>query len=105
MTTPQSAWKNLRNAAVAARDPIADLFAIEPERMEKLVVEAAGLRIDLSKQPWSLGDFDTALTLAKACDVEQARNRLWAGEPVNSSENRAALHMALRAPDGADFQA
>ncbi|WP_340646949.1 glucose-6-phosphate isomerase [Phenylobacterium sp.] len=105
MTTPESAWKSLKNAAVAARDPIAGLFAIEPDRLDRLVVEAAGLRIDLSKQPWSLGDFDTALTLAKACDVEAARNRLWAGEPVNRSENRAALHMALRAPDGADFKA
>jgi glucose-6-phosphate isomerase len=105
MTTPDSAWTNLKKAAVAARDPIAGLFAIEPERLDKLVVEAAGLRIDLSKQPWSLGDFDTALTLAKVCDVEAARNRLWAGEPVNRSENRAALHMALRAPDGADFKA
>ena len=105
MTTPQSAWENLKNAAVAARDPISGLFAIEPDRLTTLVVEAAGLRIDLSKQPWSLGDFDTALTLAKVCDVEAARNRLWAGEPVNRSEHRAALHMALRAPDGAEFKA
>ena len=105
MTTRDAAWTNLRNAAVAARDPIAGLFAIEPERMEKMVVEAAGLRIDLSKQPWSLGDLDTALTLARACDVEAARSRLWAGELVNASEGRAALHMALRAPDGADFKA
>ena len=46
-----------------------------------------------------------ALDLARAADVEGARARLFGGEAVNGSEGRAALHMALRAPAGADFKA
>src|SRR6185503_15897283 len=66
---------------------------------------AAGLDLDLSKQPWSLADLDACLDLARAGGVEAARERLFSGEAVNASEGRAALHMALRAPKGADFRA
>jgi glucose-6-phosphate isomerase len=45
------------------------------------------------------------LALARAADVETRRDALFAGEPINSSEGRAVLHPALRAPDGAGFQA
>ncbi len=105
MTPRATAWTQLRSAATGPRDPIARLMADEPDRMARLVVEAAGLRIDLSKQPWSLPHLDTALALARACEVETARAQLWAGAPVNTSEHRAALHMALRAAAGADFRA
>ncbi|MFI4974847.1 MAG: glucose-6-phosphate isomerase [Caulobacterales bacterium] len=100
------AWLGLERAARedGARR-IAGLFEAEPDRLERLSVEAAGLALDLSKQPWSRIGFAAALALARAGDVEGARGRLFAGEPVNRSENRAALHMALRAPDGARFAA
>ena len=64
MTPRATAWTQLRSAATGPRDPIARLMTTEPDRMAKLVVEAAGLRIDLSKQPWSLPDLDTALKYA-----------------------------------------
>jgi glucose-6-phosphate isomerase len=100
------AWKVLKaTAQVDAGTRIADLFAAEPDRMDRLCVEAAGLRLDLAKQPWSRAGFAAALQLARARDIEAARDRLFAGEVVNTSEDRAALHMALRAPDGADFRA
>ena len=101
-----TAWKALEAAAAGARDRrIVDLFKAEPERLARTGVTAAGLELDLSKQPWSLADLDVALALAKAGDVEGARDRLFAGETMNASEHRAALHMALRAPKGADFKA
>src|SRR6201999_1288552 len=100
------AWGRLTQAAAAAgKRRIVSLFDAEPDRLDRLSVSAAGLELDLSKQPWSLADLDTALALAKAADVEGARTRFFAGEPVNSSEHRAALHMALRAPKGAGFKA
>jgi glucose-6-phosphate isomerase len=100
------AWARLTDAAaVAGVRRIVSLFDSEPNRLDRLSVSAAGLELDLSKQPWSLGDLDLALALAKAADVEGARGRFFAGEPVNSSEHRAALHMALRAPKGSDFRA
>jgi glucose-6-phosphate isomerase len=105
---PQSdaAWTRLEAAGAAAGERrIIDLFKAEPDRLDRLTAEAAGLRLDLSKQAWSLPDFDAAVDLAQAGGVEAARARLFAGEIVNVSEGRAALHMALRAPMGADFRA
>jgi glucose-6-phosphate isomerase len=101
-----AAWARLHAAAEAAQDRrIAGLFEAEPGRLERLTLEAAGLTLDLSKQPWSLADLEAGLDLARACRIEAAREALFAGEPVNTSEGRAALHMALRAPDGAEWLA
>ncbi|HEX6860711.1 MAG TPA: glucose-6-phosphate isomerase [Caulobacteraceae bacterium] len=99
-------WERFEQAAKAAgRKRIVDLFASEPGRLERLTVEAAGLTLDLSKQPWDRAAFDAALALAKDSGVEAARDRLFAGEAVNVTEDRAVLHPALRAPDGAQFSA
>lgn len=104
MSDHQAAWRRLRAAgAAAAARPIASLFDAEPDRLEPLTLTACGLYLDLSKQPWSLKDLGLALDLARAAEVEVARDRLFAGAMVNPSEGRAALHMALRAPLGSAF--
>jgi glucose-6-phosphate isomerase len=101
-----AAWSRLEAAASKAQGRrIAGLFGEEPDRLQRLGVSAAGLDLDLSKQPWSLADLDAALDLARAAGLERAREALFTGEVVNRSEGRPALHMALRAPDGADFRA
>jgi glucose-6-phosphate isomerase len=101
-----AAWGRLKDAAAKAQGRrIAGLFDAEPQRLDRLTVEAAGLELELSKQPWSLADLDVCLDLAKAAGIEAARARFFAGEPVNTSEHRAALHMALRAPKGSNFKA
>ena len=106
MTDADIAWRALSAAAdAAAARAIAELFDAEPGRAERLTLEAAGLVLDLSKQPWSGGDVRLMLDLARASGVEAAREALFAGGIVNRSENRPALHMALRAPDGAGFKA
>jgi glucose-6-phosphate isomerase len=92
-------------AEAAGSRRIETLFSAEPDRVERLTVMAAGLELELSKQPWSLADLDVALDLARAGDIEGARARFFAGAAVNSSEHRAALHMALRASKGALFEA
>jgi glucose-6-phosphate isomerase len=102
----EAAWNALKVAAEQARSRhIAGLFAAESVRLERLALSAAGLYLDLSKQPWSLADFEVMLALARACGLEAAREALFAGEPVNRSEGRSALHMALRAPQSAGFLA
>lgn len=106
MTPSDAAWAALESAAQAARTrSIQGLFAQEPDRVERLTLSAAGLQLDLSKQPWSLTDVGVLLDLARKAGVEPAREKLFAGEIVNASEGRPALHMALRAADGADFRA
>ena len=101
-----AAWSALEAQAKAdAGGRIAALFEAEPDRLQRLTLEAAGLFLDLSKHPWSRAGFDAALALARAGDVEGHRARLFAGEIVNRTEKRPALHMALRAPDGAAYAA
>lgn len=106
MPDVNAAWAALKTAAKAARGRrIASLFDTEPDRLARLSLEAAGLELDLSKQPWSLSDLNVMLDLSRASGIEAARERLFAGEVVNASEGRPALHMALRAPDGAAYTA
>jgi glucose-6-phosphate isomerase len=101
-----AAWTKLEDAAQGARNRRIDsLFVVEPDRLARLTLEAPEVYLDLSKQPWSLADLDVALDLARAAGLEAARDRHFAGEMVNRSEGRAALHMALRAEKSADFKA
>ncbi len=103
---PHAAWTELE--AVARRDAdarILDQFAADPDRLSRMTVDAAGLHLDLSKQSWTRAGFDAALALARAADIEGRRSALFGGEAINSTEGRAVLHPALRAPAGADFHA
>ncbi|MGH6970915.1 MAG: glucose-6-phosphate isomerase, partial [Caulobacteraceae bacterium] len=102
MSARDEAWTALQAAArTDGQRRIADLFAAEPGRLSTLTLEAVGLCLDLSKHPWSRAGLDAALALASACDLEARRAALFAGDAVNRTEDRPALHMALRAPDGA----
>ena len=101
-----AAWAALNAAAERARvRRIASLFVAEPERLSRLTLDAAGLSLDLSKHPWSLPDLAGMLDLARTAGVEAARERLFGGQIVNRSEGRPALHVALRAADGAGLKA
>jgi glucose-6-phosphate isomerase len=100
------AWSALEaDAAAAAGRTILSLYAAEPDRLRRLTIEAAGLTLDLSKQPWSQAGIDAALVLARAGGVEAKRADLFGGAPINTSEGRAVLHPALRAPPGGAFKA
>ena len=104
--TIKAAWNRFHAEADKAHGArIVDLFSAEPDRLSRLTMDAAGLFIDLSKQSWTRAAQDAAIDLARVSGVEAARARLFAGEVVNTSEQRAVLHTALRAPDGADFKA
>lgn len=106
MIDVEAAWSAFEAAGrEAASARIAERLASEPGRLERLTVEAAGLWLDLSKQPWSDAALDAGGVLLRAAGLEQARARLFGGEAVNASEGRAVLHPALRAPAGARFAA
>lgn len=75
-------------------------FDDEPERGERLVAEAVGLYVDYSKQRVDGETLRLLRDLARACGVPERIGAMFRGDRVNLSENRAALHTALRAPAG-----
>ena len=84
-------------AGHAAQCSIDALFASEPGRLDRLSFEVAGLYIDLSRSRLPLSELPGLLRHAEASGWRTGRNRMFAGEAVNVTEDRAALHVALRA--------
>jgi glucose-6-phosphate isomerase len=80
-----------------------DLFAADPERGVRLTAEAAGLYLDYSKNRVTDETLGLLLQLAQECGVEQRRDAMLRGEPINVSEHRAVLHTALRMPRGSSL--
>ena len=74
------------------------LFEVEANRATTFSAEACGLYLDYSKQRISAQTFTLLMDLAQSCGVERWRARMFAGEVVNNTESRAALHVALRWP-------
>src|SRR5262252_6564869 len=84
-------WRELRDhQSRIATLHLRDLFAAEPDRGAHLAVEAAGLYVDYSKHRI------TAETLRLLLELERWRDRMFAGEAINASEDRPAWHVALR---------
>ena len=77
-----------------------DLFAADPDRARRFVVEVADLRIDYSKQRVDDAVLAGLIDLAVAAGVEARRDAMFAGEHINVTEDRAVMHVALRAPTG-----
>ena len=99
MTDRAAYFKTLED--LAAKSPaIIDLFKTEPKRLERFVMREGPLRADFSKQAISENALNALLSLAAGCHLEEWRAKLFAGETVNTSENRAVLHMALRGVGG-----
>jgi glucose-6-phosphate isomerase len=77
-----------------------DLFADDPQRGERLRAEGAGLYLDFSKNRVTDETLMLLGALARQRGVEERREAMFAGEHINVSEDRAALHVALRMPRG-----
>jgi glucose-6-phosphate isomerase len=97
--TPE--WRALvdHQRAVAPRH-LRDLFAADPGRGEKLVVEVGDLYIDYSKHRITADTIPLLAALAVRAGVEPLRDAMFAGERINVTEDRPVLHVALRAPRG-----
>jgi glucose-6-phosphate isomerase len=99
--TERSQWRALSEH----RDKIGnrnlrELFASDPSRGERLVVEAAGLYLDYSKNRITDETLRLLLALAEACAVRERTQAMFRGDKINVTEHRAVLHVALRAPKG-----
>lgn len=79
---------------------IAQLFADDSNRAERFSGRVGDLFVDLSKHRWNDEVKSALVAVARAVEVDRARDRLFAGERLNVSEDRAVGHLALRAPSG-----
>jgi glucose-6-phosphate isomerase len=101
-TTP--AW-----VALAAHQPVVEplhlreIFADDPERGRELTVQAADLYIDYSKHRATRETLRLLVDLARAAEVEARRDAMLRGDHINTSEDRAVLHTALRLPADAEL--
>jgi glucose-6-phosphate isomerase len=80
------------------------LFAGDPKRGERLAVEAAGVYLDYSKNRINDETLGLLLELAQECGLRERIDAMFRGEKINVSEKRAVLHVALRAPRGAEIR-
>jgi glucose-6-phosphate isomerase len=95
--TPE--WQALaEHAATMAHVHLRELFAADAQRGTDLAVIAGDLYIDYSKQRVSAETLRMLAALARRAGVEQLRDAMFAGEHINVTEDRAVLHVALRAP-------
>src|SRR5215471_17068335 len=79
------------------------LFAEDRERGERLAVEAAGIYLDYSKNRITDETLRLLLQLARESGLRERIDAMFRGDKINVSENRAVLHVALRAPPGASI--
>ena len=102
MTPPLTScaeWKALAVHYEAIRDVhLRELFAKDPTRGERLTAEAAGLYLDYSKNRVTDETLQLLLALAERTGVSARIEAMFAGEPINVTEGRPVLHVALRAP-------
>ncbi len=92
------AWRKLtEHHGATSRQHLRELFAQDPGRFGKFSLALGGLLVDYSKQRVTGETMRLLADLARECGVEAWRARMLAGEPVNVTEGRAALHVALRA--------
>jgi len=97
--TALPAWQALEQHAAAMRDVhMRDLFAEDPERAGRFSLEAEGLFLDYSKNRITGETLSLLFELARQSGLQDRVAAMFRGEKINLTENRAVLHVALRAP-------
>ncbi len=93
--TPQ--WQALQQHWEAMKDArMRDLFAADPGRAKKMSLSVAALYLDYSKNLVTQETLAKLIDLAEAVDLKGWTQRMFSGEPINNTERRAVLHIALR---------
>ncbi|HEX3435403.1 MAG TPA: glucose-6-phosphate isomerase [Pseudacidobacterium sp.] len=100
--TQLSAWKALESHYQQIKNVhLRTLFADDPKRGERLTAEAIGIYLDYSKHRITDETLKLLLNLAQESGLREHRDAMFRGDKINVTENRAVLHVALRAPKGA----
>jgi glucose-6-phosphate isomerase len=99
--TERAAWKDLEVHFQKVRElHLRQLFATDPERGKRMTAEAAGLYLDFSKNRITDETIKLLVQLAEESSLRQRIDAMFRGDKINTTENRAVLHVALRAPRG-----
>jgi glucose-6-phosphate isomerase len=102
--TKRKAWKALKAHYKTARElHLRELFAADPKRGERMAVEAAGLYLDYSKNRITDETLKLLLQLADESSLRERMEAMFRGDKINVTEDRAVLHVALRAPKDASI--
>jgi len=102
--TTSKPWRRLETLAAASRKfRTIDLFDADPDRAGAFSIEAAALYLDWSKNKISREAMSALVDLARAAGLEAAIARMVSGEKINTTENRAVLHVALRDFSGRSY--
>src|SRR5437879_1480561 len=97
-------WRALeRHHASIVDAHLRDLFAADPERGERLTAEAVGLLLDYSKHRVTDETIGLLVELAHERGLRERIGAMFSGERINVTEDRSALHVALRAPRGSSI--
>jgi len=95
--TQSPAWRALQAHQTEIADlQMRELFARDPGRAKKFSLQAGALLLDYSKHRMTAATLALLMNLARQADVEVWRTRMFSGEYINNSEDRAVLHVALR---------
>jgi glucose-6-phosphate isomerase len=98
------AWKNLADHHTSLNGVhLRKLFADDPTRGERMTAEAAGVFLDYSKNRVTDDTLKLLLELAEQSGLRARIDAMFRGEKINVTEQRAVLHVALRAPKGASI--
>jgi glucose-6-phosphate isomerase len=101
MSNLNQTWKALRDHHAKIRDVhLRQLFAEDPRRGERLTVEGVGLYLDYSKHRVTDETLRLLVELGEEAGLRERIDAMFGGEKINATENRAVLHVALRAPRG-----
>ena len=98
--TERPEWKALQRHSEQTKDlHLRDLFAQDPERGERMTLEACDLYLDYSKNRLTDETIQLLLKLTDMVNLRQQIDDMFSGKKINITENRAVLHVALRAPE------
>ena len=99
--TGHPAWKKLEvHSKKARKQHLRELFAADPKRGQRMTAEGAGIYLDYSKNRVTDRTLELLRHLADVIELRARIDAMFRGEKINITENRAVLHVALRAPKG-----
>ena len=97
LLTESAAWKALeQHHADVKKRTLSDIILQDPDRLKNFQCGLKGIRLDFALNPITSKTIDLLVALARQQKVEEKRERMFRGDKINITENRAVLHVALR---------